>query len=365
MRRLPTTGLWALLLAFALGSGPAAPAERVEFRLAYRVGATTTHRVVTETVGTMKFPDPIPEQKFTQRFEQDLVQKCVRVAPDGGAVVEVRMARVAMRMTVGSLRVDFDSAAFDPASPSGDPRSDALGKLLVPLTELTWTITLDAAGQPTRIEGLAQAFDKVIESIGTDGPLFARRTIEQLRSFFNDEAMAEQMRSCYRIAPGTGVRSPGDTWERAWEMKIPMFNLAVTGRGEYRFVGMEDIRGRRLARIRMSETARVTPGQKPPGPAGLPNAPSLFDQMEMTLEMGEGEGYALWDPASGELVQQRQTQRMTMRIGIRPDPRASDESLRRGLSGMEARLRTAVRVDLLGPDGQPVVPPLDTATRPR
>lgn len=362
MKHLPPTGLSALILAFASGGRPAAPAERIAFRMAYRVGSTTTHRVVTETVGTMKFPDPIPEQKFTQCFEQDLVQRCVRVAPDGGAVVEVRMARIAVRMTIGSLRVDFDSAAFDPARPSADPRSDAVGKLLAPLTDLAWTMTLDAAGQPTRIEGLAQAFDKVMESIGKDVPLFARRTIEQLRSFFNDDAMAEQMRSCYRVGPGTGVRSPGDTWERAWEMKVPMFNLAITGRGEYRFVGMEDIRGRRLARIRMSETARVAPGQKP---AGLPKAPSLFDQMEMILEIGEGEGYALWDPAGGELVQQRQTQRVTMRIGIRPDPGADEESLRRGLSGMEARLRTAIRVDLLGPDGQPVVPPPGTATRPR
>ena len=66
--------LWIVagLISRAVGAEPTAapavtePPQQIEFKFTFEPGRTTVQKVESKTVGTLKLPGPLPEQKFSQ-----------------------------------------------------------------------------------------------------------------------------------------------------------------------------------------------------------------------------------------------------------------------------------------------------------
>ncbi len=340
-----------------------APAKAVEFRFAPQPGQVTRQRIVTRTVGTTRLPPPLPEIKFAQVFEQEITTTCKQVNPDRSAVMEMTMDRLAMRISSGPMNAQVDTRTFDPQK-ARDPMSRMMGQVLSAMTDKRVTLTLNPAGKPVKIEGMREIFERVMrefkESAGDD-PVsrMLGQTFEQLGTVFEDEAVLRQMEAYYRITPNKpGVVRVGEQWDHEWQMDLPMLASGCVAKGEYELLGIEEVRGRPCAKIRLKETFSVSSRPQNPEQAKAPSPlGKLFEQMQFSLQSSGGEGVAYWDCENSTLVQLRQTQRFTLdaRMPAGPETAADgtadkpDETP--GLPGgqLTQQFMTSVSMDLIEP----------------
>lgn len=92
----------------------------------------------------------------------------------------------------------------------------------------------------------------------------------------------------------------------------------------------------------------------------------IFGRMNLELTTSGGDGIAYVDLRTGEVVQARQTQSMTIGMSIKADPTATNPGERAGLPKMEQKIRNSVSIDLLEPSETPqkrTEPPARPATR--
>jgi hypothetical protein len=339
---------------------PAAGSDSVEFRYVHKPGKRIVQRLTGKTVGSMKLFDPLPEIKFSQHYEQDIVNTCRRVNDDGSAEYEAAISRVAMRQSTGGVKIDFDSATYDPsAATTKDCAQEMIAKVFGALTSCKFTITVGADGQPTKVQGLREAMNKVVDQIGKDTGFFNRKILDSLRTYLDDKVLAESMKQYYRMMPPAGPKRIGDKWESSWSMPMPFSTTPLTGKGMYELVGVEDLGGRRCAKVRVREAfsteAPTVQGALPPGVALPTTQPASALPVRMSMKSADGEGTAYIDLATGDLVRLRQTQNITLELGIAPDPAATEEVLRKGFGPMVQSFKTSVSMDLL--EGEAAVAP--------
>jgi len=327
----------------------AAEPDAIDLKFVYQAGRTTRQRMVSRTVGSMKLFDPLPEQNFAQTFEQDLTLTCRRANPDGSAVLDMTMDRVAMKMSIGGLNMEFDSAA--PATQSNDCLDTRmLARIFSAMVGSPLTVIGGPDGQPARIEGVKQFKEKMLNSLADEPvPASLRKLLEQVSGMFDDENMMKEMQSSYRLIPNERKRV-GDRWERSWNMKIPLFNGKIDGQGRYELLGVEEFRGRKCAKIAVKESFQMaaTPEvETPAGPAASSPAKGLVERLRFDLKASGGEGTAYWDYENGELVQLRQVQRLTMEISVPTDAAPKGRETNAAKPAMVQKLTTAESVDLL------------------
>jgi hypothetical protein len=353
MRTIQTIA-YVLISALAGASQAAPPTkpDQVQLQPVYRAGRVTRQRMVTKTVGSIKLFDPLPEQKFSQVFEQDVTMKCRKVNADKSAIVDMTMDRIAMKMTIGGLNMEFDSSA--PAPPS-DERHDRrlVGRIFSAMVGSTFTLTMGPDGEPVKIEGVKEMMKKMADGLGEEKmPAAIRKMFDQLGNLFGDDGMMQEMQSCTRMIPKDGPKRVGDKWEEKWDMKVPVFNGKIEGQGQYELLGIEEFRGRRCAKISVKETfsmaaAPAAENASNAGTATSAPAKGIFERLRFDLKASGGEGTAYWDYENGDLVQLRQTQRMTIEISLAPDANAEETDMKAGLPSMVQKLNTSESVDLL------------------
>ncbi|MBI4581652.1 MAG: hypothetical protein HY718_18295 [Planctomycetes bacterium] len=321
------------------------PADTVEFCFAPTPGQVQRSRVATTTFGSMRLFGSLPPQKFSQRFEQEVVMKCLRVNPDKTSVFAMTMPAIAMQMNLAGIKMEVDTRRPSPAT---RPEFDIVNRLFSSMTKLECTLTFSPEGEPLKVEGLSKGMEAVLEELGE----LAHRPgmkhlIKQMREFLGDNIIEDHLRSTFRMFPDDGKARVGDTWTREWQMTLPMLNIASQGRGEYELLGVEEFRGRPCAKIRVKSSMSTLP-KAAPGPAKAGDAePTIFDRMQFSMNASGGNGTAYIDYTTGDLVQYREVQRITMEMSIAPDPQASEDEGREGLAKVSQILNTSVEIDLL------------------
>jgi len=243
----------------------------------------------------------------------------------------------------------FDSAA--PATQSAVPGMDVVARLFQGMAGIRFRTTLGPGGEPLKMEGLREAIAEALQGVGTLGTV-EKQMLDQITSGITDDAMMENARSAYRSYVPGGRARIGHTWEHTWELKLPLPVGAnrLQGRGRYELVGGEEVAGRRCAKVRYRQSFETVPG-----PAGNGSGPSgsIMDRMKMEFSMADGQGVAFWDFSQGQLVSQRDTAKLTIRMTMTPDPGAADQGLA-GSMKMTQNVQVATSVRLLNEDGEPV-----------
>jgi len=340
------------LTAFAQ-AGPEATEDAIEFKFVYEPGQVVTHRVVNKAVGTMKLQDPIPEQKFSQTFEQDVVARCEQVKPDKSAVFGMTIPRIVMKMTLGSLKIDW---AFD--SRTGQevkadlPSPDIAAAIFKGITQTKFRFTLGPDGQAVAVTGLDEGIEKVFGELKGDASPLVKPFMDKLREFMTDEMMTEQLESNRRTIPPTSPARIGDTWEHEWEVKIGFMNIALQCKGQYELIGIEELHGRPCAKIRITESVetapRPDPGKRDPAASGG-KPQTMIDRMRFEMTASGGDGIAYWDYQNGQLVRHRQTHRLMLTLSLPADPDAESILLRTGFGPIVQKFSVATSVDLIDP----------------
>lgn len=334
-----------------MAAEPAGQPESVEFKFNFEPDRVIRQRVVTKSFGTISMASPMPEQKFSQVFEQTLTSRCRKVNADKSAVLDVSLDDLVMKMSIGPMSMEYDSRTFDPEKTT-DPMTRLLGKIFSAMAGAKFTVTMSETGQPLKVEGLGDTLRKAAKATNDpQGGEWAEvsKLFDQLGSLFDDETMGQQMQSMYRMSPQKkGPIKVGDRWEQDWSMKMPIVSGELTGKGEYELLGVQELRGRPCAKVRVKETFVLVPKPKEANKAAT-GMQAVLDRMEMELSSSGGEGVAYIDYQRGELVQLRQTQSFTIKITVKSDPNAQDAM---GKVGMELtqKLRNSVTMDLLEGD---------------
>ncbi len=369
MRRLMT-----ILVGMLVFWGSPAPAagppggDSFEIHPRFEAGKVTRSRVSSRTVGTMRMFAFMPEQKFTQLYEQVVQEKCLRVNEDGTAVFEVSMPHVRMEMNMGGMQMAFDSKDDPDAAPAttpadGEPSPIALAagkpgfagvaRFFRGLSKLTFTYTVDKGGKPLKLEGLSDGLRRLIDEMAGEGvPIHEREMIRKIGEMMTDDQMMENMRLGYRVIP-RGMVSPGHRWEHRWDQNMPFLNKAIIGEGEYELLGVEAFEGRRCAKIQVKESMSTGPASQPAGATAENPAPadggSILDRMDFEVEMTGSGGTAYVDVETGELVKLQQVQDLVVRMSLPADANAQAPEMKQGMK-MEQKLKTSVTVALLGDD---------------
>lgn len=347
---------WSVSTA-VVTAAPASQPTKIELKRQPRPGHVTRQRITGTTFGSIRMIEFAPEMKFTQTFEQDIRESCRRVAPDGSATMDMVLERIAMKMSMMGASVEFDSRTYDPAAvPSEEMRM--VGKVFSAMAGSRFTVIIGPDGQVQKIEGMNEIRDRVLADLASEKmPASVRKMIDQLGSLFSDENMVQQLKSFDRMIPSKAPVGVGDTWNQTWSMNMPMFHGTIEGTGEYELVGFEELGGRRCAKIRVKKAFRMAAqplqaAAPAPGAASRP-AKGILERMPFEMKSSGGDGMAWWDYESGEMVRLRQTQRMTIVMGLAPDENADESEMKKGVRGITQKLNTSVSVDLLE-DGQPV-----------
>ena len=338
------------LILVALISGPAialaeAPGQ-IDFNFKYQPGSVTQLRMVTKTIGAMKMPDPIPEQKFSQTVSQVMTMKCLSVHPDKSADFEMTLSDMAMEMSVGGLALKAGGAKEATADGSAsNPVSKMLNRLISAMDGATIKVTLSGSGEPLKVSGLTNFIDKLMNAMADENtPAEMRQSLKEIAKNFSDDSMKEQMNSCLRMLPSdTGPHRVGDKWERAWSQKMPIGNGTLEARGQYELLGVEQYRGHECAKIRLKETFEMKPGTGTPAKSA-----GIFDKMNMKI-VGTGDGLAYVDYTTGQLVQLRQTQNLTIDIEFKGPMGGTTTQPAATPPAMTQKLRNSLLVDLVEP----------------
>jgi len=292
-------------------------------------------------------------QKFSQQFEQEIFMKCIEVRPDKSIIYEMSLPNVAMKMNLGGIRLDIDTRRQDGAA-STQPVFQMLHRMFKSMTRIKCRVTVSPEGEPLKVEGLSEGMNSALDELSDQLMPGMKQFFDQFRDQLGNNIMDEQMRSTSRMIPDGGQARIGDVWVREWQINLPPFNVATQGRGEYQLLGVEEFRGRPCAKIRVKTTMSTLADQKPDA-AKLGSVPKgLFERMRFSMDLSGGNGVAYLDYTTGDLVQLRETQRITLEMSVDPDPGAGDEELRGGLGKITQKLTTSVQMDLLEKNGRPV-----------
>lgn len=364
-RRVLPVGLMLIAVAATPLAAQTAPPEQIEFRRIPEPGRVFHHRVQIQSVGTTN------GIKFVQNMGQWVAIECKQTNPDGSAVVEMTMERLAMRMSAPILgRIDIDTM-HPTTKPSNIPVMNTIAKLLESLVGTKITMDVDPQGHPLRVQGMREALNKIQERLAQEGPdaegaAMLKPAMDALGGAFDDDTLTQQM-SCYALMLPKENRpySVGESWENQMEAELGMLGLHYTTQGTYQLQAIEPLHDRPHAKIRMKENFRIAPrpaDEQQNPPAGGNFLAALLKQMDLQLNASGSEGVAYWDYQQGIMTQMRQTQRMTIEGKSRKEPSAGGT----GKPEFVQRLTTAIEIDLVNDateTGSMMAPPKSAAQR--
>lgn len=351
-RRWMFIGMWcAASVLPTMAAPPAAQPDQVDFKFKFEPGRTTRQKLISKTVGDIKILGPM---KFQQTFEQTLLTRCRKVNPDGSAVLDVTLSDVAMHQSMGPIVLDFDSRTWKPGQ-SGNPGVEFMGKLFTSMAGTTFTLTVDANGEPLKVDGLSETMKKALDQLGDHKEAqVLRKVFGEMIDALGDDNMIQQFRSFGRAAPPKqGLVKVGDKWNHIWSMKkFPMMAGGLEGKGDYELLGIETFNDRPCVKVRVKETFKMLPSDPaaPKSTDGGSALDSFLGRVKMEISSSGGDGIAYIDYQTGDIVKLRQTQNVELKVSAAADPNDADEETRDGLQPMTMKFRVSVSFDLLEND---------------
>jgi len=324
--------------------------DRIEFKSTPKLGKVTRLNLISKNVGSMKMGEVMPEQKFSQTMEQELKSVCVKVNKDGTAVYEMTMPVIGMKMDAGGFKSEFH---FDSSKPDNVVKimpqtqigkSDGFTKILSAMTKIKYTMTVDSDGKPIKVERYAESLKKALQD-QDNASAPEKAFVDMLKAMSNDDTMLDQTKSRYSIFPSTGTVRVGETWHDETEMKMPMFNMLIQTRSDYKLVGIEEFRGRPCGKVEIKQTMKILPHKANSG-----QAKSIFDSFEFNVAGSDGQGIAYLDYQNREVVQLHQTQRMNMDITMKNIPGDNGTKLKNVPTHMQQKITNSISIDLIEPN---------------
>lgn len=351
-RIMIAVSVFGFMVNGALAADPApvkTGAGQVEFRFKFEPGRTCAQRIVSKSVGTMALPLPGPagDQKFSQVFEQTLVSTCRKVNADKSAVLDASLNDMAMRMSVGGMKVDYDARTFNPAT--ADEQTALLGQIFGAMNGARFTVTVDERGRPLKVEGLAESIKKAVEGISKqEGGQMLKPFFDQFTSLMNDDTMNEQMQPFARMSPPKeGVIKVGEKWDQSWSMKMPFVAGSLEGRGDYELISVEEFKGRTCAKVRVKESFKLLPRAKE---TAVKEDASFIEKMmggmQMEISSSGGDGYAYIDCENGELLQLRQRMNLSLSMKV---PVEKQDANAEPMPSFVIKLQNSTNVDVIDP----------------
>ena len=215
------------------------------------------------------------KQAQTQYITIDAAEKNA----DGTQKIVMEITRIAMDQKSGMINMKYDSADTDAAqSPL---------KMMGTMVGTKFTMLLDKDGNPTKIEGINEMFDKLTKD--QDYPL---PVVEMLKAQMTDESMTKTLDISKEMMPQVPV-AVGETWKTEGTSDVPMLGKAKTNlENTLKEIKTED--GKRIAVI-FSKSVVSSEGTKEMEP--MPG-------MKMTLQKADisAETTVLLDIESGLML---------------------------------------------------------------
>ena len=333
--------------------------ELIRFENVPKAGQTLRARITSQTVGSMKFLPAMPEQRIAQFFEEDIATTCIKVEPDNSSAWDLVFERMHLKMNVAGIEIEYQ---FPPAAGNGPGAATApetnqghavISELLRALRQSKVRVSYDPNGRTVKVEGVNAVFkqapnEKQRPLSGAD-----RRFVTKFRESFTDEIMLEQMKGMDRMLPPNMSARVGEKWRREWEFAFPgIMNARIVSQAKYTLAGVQQVGGRKCAKIRFKQTFATAPKPEPDTKAD-PDAPrEPASRLDVEMQSSTGDGVALWDYKTGLLVRERQTARMTVKMTVRPNPDGESEMDRRGYGPIVYTMNQSIRFELLDGEGE-------------
>ena len=339
--------------------------DKVDFNFKFQPGRSYTQRIVSRNVGAVTLPPPLPEQKMSQTVEETIVSHCTKVNPDGSGEFEIGIQDFSLRMTIGGMTINYDSRTYDPTKPT-DFVTRLIGSMFSGIRDVKMHATISSSGEALKFEGMGAVMKNMARNLGKNLPESGQETaqvksmFDEIGSMFDDNSMAsnmgQELQSMYRLTPGKrGPYKIGDNWDHAWTMRLPGLFAEMKGRGDYELVAIEMFRGRPCVKIRSKETfdmgTSAAPASKPAKEGMLA---AILRNMDMKISASGGEGYAWLDYTTGEMVQMRATQNITLNMNMQIPQSGKTESSAKPSQAVQIsqKFRTSVSADLIEPGAQ-------------
>lgn len=335
----------------------AVPSDAIDFKFAHEQGKVSRMKLVVKNVGSMKMPEPMPEQKFSQVIEQEIQTICKKINPDGTAVYEMTMPLMGMTMDAGGFKTTYrvSNQNGKAVSESGEApkeqkqQTDKIFKLWAALVESKFTLLVDVRGKPIKLEGFTQAIERAKKKAGSLS-IMEQTIFDQVSQAFTEESMMKQMASNDDLFPKQSVRI-GDTWNHEQETVIPFLNVRMLNKSEYKLVGIEPFRGRNCAKIAITTSIETITDTPEDSAATQPSeSPNMFKNMKMDMKMDEGKGIAYVDYEKSEIIKLQQSSRMTIEITTKFDGGDSKKDQAAAQVHMVQKLLNSVTMELVEPD---------------
>jgi hypothetical protein len=317
----------------------AAIPDQIEVKYNFVPGRAVRSRMTMKSVGSTQIHETLPEQKMTQTFEIEFLERCLKVNDDGLGVFEMGMPVLRIDTTSGNAKFRYASDQ-DSVQTDSPIIAKIIAFLLKPMTKMRFRYTMKTDGEPVEIEGLTSGIKKILNALKIPeiaGP--ESNFLSQITEWVSDEQMMERLRWDYRMTPHGGMRV-GDEWEHTWENEMPPFSQKLTATGRYKLLGIERFRDRLCARITLKETYEL--GAQTEASGNDPAQPMLPG---FEFESNEAIGEAWFDIETWDLIHLKQIGSTGMTLTM-PSFLSKSDNNGKTLT-IKQNFRTAVTIDLV------------------
>jgi hypothetical protein len=188
--------------------------EKVDLRLRFAKDDVQSMTVTLEQTIDQTVHDK-PE-RLSQRITTGYTMKVENVDEHGQATVSLRYDSQAYHMTSGTSTIDFDSTQPGTVEPQ-------VAAPLAALIGQSYTFTISAEGQITRVTGLGKLADQVVSKLtGVDGP--ARLATERvIRAILSEAGVKATLQNLFAPFPDHPV-AVGESWPHTTQINsvIPL-----------------------------------------------------------------------------------------------------------------------------------------------
>ncbi|MCI0742529.1 MAG: DUF6263 family protein [Gemmataceae bacterium] len=206
-----------------------------------------------------------------------------KVSGDGVAEIKIQFAKAKMAMDGPMGKLEVDSASTEEPN---DPVGKILYQVVKTIGGLAFDCKMDATGEVKDAKIPAKALEALKNLPGGD----------QMGDLFSEEGLKKMIQGGM-ILPKEAV-AKGKTWNQKVSMKMPFGKMS--GDIEFTYEGPVEKGGKQLEKIAMKPQVKIDADPATPLP--------------IKLKSQEGKGVALFDNATGRLVEMTSDQVMEMSI---------------------------------------------------
>jgi hypothetical protein len=302
-------GTWVLALGLTAALAAPAAAQEVELAWKFTKDAKFFQTLKTTTNQTMK----IQSQEVKQDQDQEFVFSwTVKEADDKKVVLEQKIESVNMTITIGSNKIQYNSAAKDAAD-------NPLSGFFKPLVGTSFTLTLDP--NTMKITGVAGR-EEFVNKLTQANPQMAGL----LKVILSEDQLKQMSEPAFTVVPGKGKKvKPSDKWESKSELKMGPIG-SYDAKYSYTYTGTEKrtVEGKEVVLHKIEMTTALD--YKKPDPKDATGLP--FKITDGSIKTSEAKGTILFDAEKGRVVDSNMTVALDGKLQIEVADQKADVDLK-------------------------------------